>query len=194
MPYFVDVVRWRWRLSGATMWPAFGAAIVVESIMLNELPVWGNGPHHIVPGLLLAMAFNLIVVALLAPMAGMLLRRRRRDLPRVVAADRCGTALIGVLFVALLVGGILNHSDVMRDKRDRIATARAISTFVHNQERDYLPQLERMTVLKLETGFYRGCVPDTDPSEALCIFVNTDQSPAGIKRDPERVPNQLYGR
>jgi hypothetical protein len=190
----MDLTRLRWRLRGAWQWPSFVAATVAEGILLNELPISGNGPGGIVPGLLLATALNLIVVAILAPLTGMLLRRRRRDLPRAIATDYCGTALLGVLLAVLVLAGIVHHSDVMQENRDRVATAAAVSTFVHSQEREYLDRLDAMTILKLETSFYRGCVPDDEPGRALCLFVNTDQTPAGVKRDPETLPNEAYGR
>ena len=45
----------------------------------------------LVGGLLLAGFLNLVVVAVLAPLAGTLLRRSRPDLPAVVAGDYAGT-------------------------------------------------------------------------------------------------------
>ena len=44
-------------------------------------------------------------------------------------------------------------------------------------------------VLQEETDLYRICVYGTDPLP-LCVYVNTDQVPAGVKRDPSRVPNR----
>ncbi|MEA2171183.1 MAG: hypothetical protein QOF76_4483 [Solirubrobacteraceae bacterium] len=190
----MDVTRLRWRLRGAWQWPAFVAATVAEGVLLNSLPVWGTGAGGLVPGLLLAMAFNLIAVAAFAPLAALLVRRRRPDVPRAIAKDYCGAAFVGVLLVALLAGGIAHRSTVREDTRARAATARALSVYVHNQERTYLARLDQMTVLKIDTAFYRGCVPGRDPGRALCLFVNTDQSPAGVKRDPEQIPNYLYGR
>ena len=59
--------------------------------------MWGSGPHGVLPGVLIAGFANLAVVALLAPAAGRLLRRRRADLPRAIAADYAGTALLALL-------------------------------------------------------------------------------------------------
>jgi hypothetical protein len=190
----MSLTRLKWRLRGAWQWPAFMVAIVIEGVLLQALPVWGNGPGDLFAGMLLAAAFNLIIVAILAPLASLLLRRRRPDLPRAIASDYCGAMLIAVLLGCLIVGGIVHHSAVSADKRDRVATARAISTYVHHQERDYLGRLGAMTIIKLEPDFYRGCVPASDPGKAMCLFVNTDQSPAGVKRDPETVPNEQYRR
>src|SRR3954453_12970487 len=77
-----DLPRLRWRLRGAWQWPTFGLLTLAEAILLNRLPVWGNGPGGFFPGLLLAGCLNLIVVAVLAPLVARLVRPRPRDLPR----------------------------------------------------------------------------------------------------------------
>ena len=191
----VDLTRLRWRLDGASMWPVFVVATIAEGFMLNALPVSGtDGPGGLIGALLLATAFNLLVVSALAPLAGMVLRRRRRDLPRAIAADYCGTVGIVLLFAVLLAAGLANRSQVQRDERDRAAAFRATSAYVHSQEREYRDHLRSTTTLRVEAGMYRACVPGTDPERPLCVFVNTDQSPPGVTRDPERVPNALWRR
>src|SRR4051812_11035160 len=102
----VDWTRLRWRMRGAWQWPAFIALTVAEAVLLDVLPVWGDGVGGFVPGLLLAGSLNLVVVALVAPLVGMALRRRRRDLPRTIASDYAGTVLLGLLFAGLVAGGL----------------------------------------------------------------------------------------
>jgi len=104
----VEWTRLRWRLRGATMWPVFVVLTLVEGVLFDALPFSGDGPDGIVPGLLLATALNLVVVAVLAPLAGALLRRRRPDLPRPIAADHCGTGLLAALFAGLVLAGAAN--------------------------------------------------------------------------------------
>ncbi|MEA2123432.1 MAG: hypothetical protein QOI80_214 [Solirubrobacteraceae bacterium] len=173
------------------MWPAFIVATVAEAILFDALPFTGDGPGGIVPSLLLAAAFNLVVVAALAPLAGFALRRRRRDLPRAIATDVTGTVLVAVLFVVLLTAGIVHHGALARDDRDRAAAYAATATYVHNQARDYLAQIEAMDALKVEEGMWRTCVGTARP---LCLFVNVDQSPPGVSRDHDRIPNALWRR
>jgi hypothetical protein len=84
--------RLHWRLRGAWQWPAFTLAVAAETVLLDALPVWGDGPGGFWGGLLLAGCLNLIVVAVLAPLAGRLLRLRRPDLPRLIATDYAGAA------------------------------------------------------------------------------------------------------
>jgi len=51
-----------------------------------------------------------------------------------------------------------------------------------------------MNAVRVEVGMYRTCVPGEDPERPLCLFVETDQSPPGVTRDPERIPNALWRR
>ena len=186
--------RLRWRLRGATMWPAFVVLTLVEGVLFDALPFSGDGPDHIVGSLLLATGLNLVVVAALAPMAAMLLRRRRPDLPQPIAADVTGTVLLTALFASLVIAGFVNRSSVQRDNRDRSASYQATFDYVHAQEPEYVPTLEAMDAVRVEVGMFRTCVPGDDPERPLCLFVNTDQSPPGVTRDPNQVPNFLFQR
>jgi hypothetical protein len=173
------------------MWPTFIAATVAEGIMLDRLPIVGDGPDGFVPAALLGAGFNLVVVAVLAPAAGALLRRRRRDLPRPIAADYCGTVLLVLLFAVLLAAGLVHHGALARDARDRARSLTATSVYVHNQARAYLPGLGAMDAVKVEDGMWRTCVAGERP---LCLFVDTSQSPPGVTRDGDRIPNALWQR
>lgn len=169
------------------MWPAFALLTIVECFLFGALPFSGDGPDGWVGALLLAAGLNLVVVAALAPLGGMLLRRRRADLPRPIASDMSGTVLLAVLFGALVIAGLVNRSAVQADERARAASYAATSDYVHAQEPDYVEFLGGADIIRLETDVYRSCVPG--PELPLCLFVNTDQSPPGITRDPDRTPN-----
>jgi putative copper export protein len=184
--------RWRWRRRGAWLGPTFVAAVLVEGVLLNELPVWGDGPESLFGGLLLAGCLNLIVVAVIAPLAGMALRRRRRDLPRQIAADYAGTVLVGVLFAALLAGGLGHRAALRADREARAVGAFAVARFVRAQEPELAPHLSGMDIMRVEDGMYRTCVPGTDPDRPLCLFVRTDQDPPSVTRDRDREPNSTY--
>src|SRR5213592_3320284 len=85
--------RLRWRTTGATQWPAFVLFTVIDGVLLQERPIAGDAPG-LFPALLFAGFFNLLLVAVGAPLAGRLLRRRRPDMPAVVASDVAGTGLL----------------------------------------------------------------------------------------------------
>src|SRR5919205_641722 len=90
--------RLRWRLRGATLWPAFGAGILIDGVLLRYLPIAGDGKDAKLFGaLLLATFFNLVTVAVLAPLAAgpprrgpIYARTRRRSSARISARSARG--------------------------------------------------------------------------------------------------------
>jgi hypothetical protein len=188
----VEWTRLRWRMRGAWQWPAFLLLTVVEAVLLNVLPVWGEGPGGFWGGLLIAGCLNLIVVALLAPLAGLLVRRRRRDLPRAIASDYAGTALLACLLVAFVAGGLSHRSTLAHDRAARTAAIFGAAHFVRLQAPAYRRGISRMDTVRVEDDMYRACVVGRDPDRPLCVFVRTDQSPPGITRDPDRAPKSAY--
>src|SRR4051794_33586690 len=96
--------RLRWRLRGAWLWPAFVVVTLLEIPLLHWLPLAGERTSAI-GALLLAGTLNLIAVALLGGLGGIALRRRRRDLPKVVADDYAGTAALALVAAVFVVVG-----------------------------------------------------------------------------------------
>jgi hypothetical protein len=186
------LIRMRWRLRGAWQWPVFGALTCGEAVLLNAAPVWGAGPGGFVGGLLLAASLNLVVVAVLAPLAGRLLRRRRPDLPRAIATDYAGTVLLVLLLAGFVAGGISHDPAVSHDEWARAAQAYAVANYVHAQEPSFRAGLERMDSMRLEPDMFRSCVPGPVRRRSLCLFVRTDQSPPGVTLDPNPAPNDTY--
>ena len=181
--------RLRWRLRGAWMWPAFAGLTVFDGLLLHARPIAGDR-IGVVPGLLLACLFNLVAVAVLAPMLGALVRRRwRSDLPRVVAHDYAGTALLGAVAVAVLVAGLVHRPAVDASRAEFHAQSMAVRAYVVAQAPAYAHRLDAATTLRLEADLYRTCVPGA-AGRRLCLMVNTDQSPPGVRRDPSAEPNE----
>ena len=184
--------RLRWRLAGAWMWPAFAVLTVADGVVLALLPFYGDGPGGFVPALLLAGFLNLLAVAVLAPLAGRALRRRRPDLPRLVAADYAGAWLLGVIAALLLTGGLIHRPAVAAADDDERAVAGAVHDYVLAQAPEYRAGLGAVDAMRLEPDYYRACVPSADPRRWLCLFVSTDQRPPGLTRDPDQAPNAVY--
>jgi hypothetical protein len=184
--------RLRWRLRGATLWPAFYVAIVVDAVLLHVLPIAGDGAPGVVPAVLLAAFFNLLVVAAGAPLAGMWLRRRRPALPRMIADDRAGTALLAVVAVVLAGLGVL-HRPALNAARDAFGEqAAAVRAWVATQAPPaYRANVNRADTWKQGPNLYRTCVPGPDPRRALCLIVFTDQHPPAVQRDPDQRPNSV---
>lgn len=191
----VWVSRLRWRIRGAWLWPCFALLTLVDGLLLHRLPPYGDGPGTYVGAVLLAGFANLFVVAVLAPLAGRRLRRRRGDLPRVVADDYAGTALVALLAVGLVIGGILHRPARAAERQDEAAVVAGVHDYVSlRAPAEYRSRLAQLDVMRLEEDTYRSCVPGPDPRRWFCMFVDTRQRPAGITRDPDEAPNAVYQR
>ena len=142
--------------------------------------------------MLLAGFANLIVVATLAPLAGARLRRRRPDLPRPVADNYAGTALLCAIAAAIVGLGLVHRPSVLGRPGDRGAMLGAVHDYVVAQAPAYRAGIGAAEAVRLEEDFYRACVPGPDPKRWLCLFVSTDQRPAGVTLDHDRAPNATY--
>jgi hypothetical protein len=184
--------RVRWRMRGAWLWPSFVALTLADGILLTRLPFYGDGPGGVVPGVLLAGFANLFCVAVLAPLVGRRLRRRRPDLPKLIADDYAGTALVCLLAAGLLAAGLLHRPAVREEQADRRAQFAAVQVYVRTQAPEYRPGLALADAMRLQSDLYRTCVPGPDPRRWLCLFVETHQHPAGLSLDSDRAPNDAY--
>jgi hypothetical protein len=180
--------RLRWRLRGAWQWPAFAALTVVDAALAAWLPWTGEGADAI--GAFLFAAFvNLIAIAVLAPFLGMALRRRRRDLPFMIARDYAATGLLVAIGVVLVAGGILHRSALQAQRADEHAVFAAVHNYLAHQQPQLVGSIGTLDMRQLEPESYRACVFPAHERLPVCFFVNTDQSPAGITRDPARSVN-----
>jgi hypothetical protein len=184
--------RLRWRMRGAWQWPAFAVLTVADAVLIARLPFRGDGADAL-GAVLLAGFFNLFVVGVAAPLCGLLVRRARPDLPSVVARDYAGTALLALVTCALLAGGLAHRSGVVEENADRTAVMMGVHDYVLSQAPAFQGGLRSPDIVKLEPDRYRACVYGS-ARLPLCLFVNTDQRPAGIRRDPSREPNTGLGQ
>lgn len=183
--------RLRWRLAGATQWPVFVVVMVLDALLLARLPIAGDRGLGLVPALLLAGALNLGLIAVAAPMAGLLLRRRDPALPRVVADDRAGTALLATGVLALACAGAAHHPAVRAAGGDLDAQAAAARAYaaVHAPPR-FQAGIGRLDSWKQGEDLYRSCVGGPDPRRAYCMVVRTDVRPPSVVEDPDQRPNE----
>jgi hypothetical protein len=184
--------RLRWRLRGATMWPAFVAAVIVDALLLHELPIAGDSAPEPFGAVLLAFFFNLVAVAVGAPLAGRMLRRRRPALPKVVADDRAGTIVLGALCAGLVALGLAHRPAMRAGERAFADQAVAARRFVLlRAPAAFRGNLDHMDTWQPGPDLYRTCVPGPDPRRSFCVIVNTDQHPPGVTRDPNQSPNSV---
>ena len=181
--------RLRWRLRGAWQWPAFLALTVVDAVLLVLLPPYDGAPEHLFPGVVLAGSVNLVALVLLAPPLGRALRRRRPDLPRMVASNYAGAALVAALTAGLVAGGLAHRSAAHAEVGREQAVAAAVHAYVIEQAPEHRDALGAIDVIRIDRDYYRACIPGDDARHWLCLFVSTDQHPPGITRDTEEVSN-----
>ncbi len=186
--------RLRWRLRGAWQWPAFIALTLFDGVVLTVLPPYEGGPPNVFPGVLLAAFVNLLAVAVVAPLLGLALRRRRPDLPRFIASDYAGTWLLLAITAAFVTGGLAHRSEARAESARENAVARAMHDYVVSSAREYAAGLSHIDAIKLEPDRYRTCIPGRDERHALCLFVATDQHPPGVTRDTSQEPNSIFRR
>jgi hypothetical protein len=187
--------RLRWRMRGAWLWPTFAALTVVDGLLLELLPPYGSGPGGLVPAILLAGFANLLIVAVAGPLVGrLLLRRRRPDLPKPIADDYAGTALMCALLAFLVVAGLAHRPAVASGERDRRAVFAAVHDYVRAHAPGYAGVLSAGDALRLDEDYYRACLPSGDVRRALCMFVDTRSEPALVREDTDRTPNRDWRR
>ncbi len=184
--------RWRWRMRGATMWPTFAVCVVGELIVLQLLPLSGDRSDP-VDAFVVVGFLNLVVVAVLGPLAATLLRRRRADLPRVVARDYAGTALLAALALMLLGLGLAHRPAALREQRAYQAQSDALRMYVaHQAPAAYRSNVGRADSVRIDGALYRTCVPSSDLQQALCLYIDTSESPPGVRLDSNRAPNWRF--
>jgi hypothetical protein len=168
------LVRMRWRRRGAWLWPAFVAATIIDALIGHALPPVGD-TQKLFGAALVACFLNLLGIVLLSrPVAG-LVRRRRRDLPWIVARDYGGTAVILAITAALLSAGLINHSTVLghrQAKRDAIVRAQA---FIGDRApAEFRSNVTLVDVYAIEPGnMYRVCIPSHASQRSFCVVVKT---------------------
>ena len=186
-------LRWRWR--GALLWPLFVLLTIADAILLGQLPLAGESGTRFVPALLLAGFFNLLVVAVIGPLASLPLRKRRPDLPGFVAQDYTGSAGLFCVTLALLAGGLIHRPRMNEARDDLVAQLAAARDYVGRRApAEFRAHPERATTLKLGDELFRTCVPGPDPKRWFCVFVRTDTSPPGIQVDENRESNESLNR
>jgi len=192
----VEPVWWprlRWRMRGAWQWPAFAVLTLVDAVLLTRLPFYGeDGPGSLFAGILVAGFANLLVVAVVGPLVGLRLRRRRPDLPKLIAADYAGTAVLALICMGFAAAGLIHRPAVSAERAEVAAVAASTHDYVVSEAPAYRGGLASIDAMRVEEDLYRSCVPGPDPQRWLCLFVTTDQRPPGVTEDPDRAPNAVY--
>lgn len=184
--------RLRWKLRGAQLWPAFVLVTVLEMALLHWQPLAGEDTS-LLGGLLLAGCLNIIAVALVGGLGGVALRRRRRDLPKVVADNYAGMAALGAVAIVFVAVGLAHRPEIADEHAELAEQTRAVQRWVQaNGDAFTRAHAGGATTLRVDDSLYRTCLPGTDERRWLCLVVDTSQSPARVTRDPNRESNASW--
>lgn len=166
------LARLRWRRRGAWMWPTFVVVTGLDGVILHARPMAGDG-QGVIGGIVIAMVSNVIAILLLSRPFGALVRRRRTDMPRVVARDYGGTAGLGLITLIMLAAGLAHHAtlaDQQHTLREAIVRAEAfIGDRAPAPFRAMAGHTDTYTILAGQ--IYRTCVPDRTLTRTYCVIV-----------------------
>lgn len=167
------LVRLRWRLRGAWLWPSFLVLSVADAVIIHSLPPAGQSAS-LIGGLLLGASLSLLGISLLGGVVGALVRRLRPDMPRIVARNYAGALIALAVTGAFLAAGIVHRPAIA-------STQRAVDEAVARAE-DYIgmhaPAAFQHDLRVLETDpleapqIYRICVSDLTHAHYYCVTVN----------------------
>lgn len=181
--------RLRWRLSGAWLWPTFVVATLLEMALLHWLPMVGDGSGWIA-SLLLAGSLNVLAIVTLGGLGAIVLRRRRRDLPKVVADDYAGLAALGVVGLAFLAAGLVHRPTLVAEKEAFARQSVAVRLWVDANGDDFArAHVDAADSVQVDRDLYRTCVPGPTPKRWLCLIIDTSHQPPRVKRDRSRESN-----
>jgi hypothetical protein len=184
--------RLRWRLRGALLWPAFALVTLLEIPLLHWLPLAGRRTG-VPAALLLAGTLNLIAVAVLGGLGGRAIRRRRPDLPKVVADDYAGTTALALLAVVFVAVGLAHRPEIAAERAAFGEQSLAVHRWVEAHGDAFSrAHVDAATTLRVDAGLYRTCVPGRDPRRWLCLIVDTAPSPPVVRRDPDHESNASW--
>jgi hypothetical protein len=190
--------RLRWRLRGATMWPAFVVLTLLDGVVLHLLPPVRTGVD-LIPGILIATFANLFLVGAAAPFLAGRMRARRPGPPapeqaaREVLVDRFGTALLAAGTLGVLAAGLATRPLVVSETEDTDANARAIREYVlAHGDQELRRNLDTANTVRLSEDYFRTCIARDDRRHNFCVFVDTSKRPVGITRDSSAEPNSAF--
>ncbi len=165
-------MRLRWRLRGAWLWPSFILLTLADAIIGHALPPIGDA-QSLASAWLVSLWAMLIAVIVLAPALGLLIRRHRVDMPRVVARNYGGTVAVYATSAALLAAGLIHHSSLIASRDAlRVANSRAREWIAVHAPVAFRHDLETLDTYAIQPGsIYRACVFDLG-GQTYCVVVS----------------------
>jgi hypothetical protein len=162
--------RWRWR--GAWLWPTFVVAALLDGVIATIRPFVG-ARQSVAGGLLAGLILNLLAVVLCSRGFGVLLRRRRGDMPVGVARNYGGTFAVALVSAGLLAVGLVRHEGIVDNQHAlRDAVVRAVAFIGDHAPQTFRANAQRADTFTIQAGaIYRACAPSQDGRRSYCVIV-----------------------
>jgi hypothetical protein len=170
------LVRLRWRLSGAWLWPSFFVLTLADAAIVHDLPLSGDA-ESLVGAWLLGAIFSLMGIAFLGGLLGRGVRRLRPDMPKAVARNYAGALITLAVTLALLGGGIAHHGVIVGDRAAlEDAVARAAAYIGDHAPAEFQNNMRSLVTYQVQDRVvYRSCVPNLAGDRQYCVVVNRDE-------------------
>jgi hypothetical protein len=170
------LVRLRWRLRGAWLWPLFVVLTLADGLIHHELPITGDVDGSFAGGALFGLVVNLITIVALAALLGQLVRKVRPDMPTVVANNYAGAFTTIAITAVLLGAGLIHHHVITNDLSDlNDATARAEAYIGAHAPAQFQKDLDRLSTYEVQPPeIYRTCATADSAADPrfYCVVVN----------------------
>ncbi|HEX3975874.1 MAG TPA: hypothetical protein VHW96_06390 [Solirubrobacteraceae bacterium] len=162
--------RWRWR--GALLWPTFIVAAILDGVIASVRPFVGDR-QSLAGGVLAGLVLNLLAVLFCSRGLGLLLRRRRGDMPVGVARNYAGTLAVALVSAGLLAVGLARHEGIVENRQAmRDATVRAVAYIGDHAPQTFRANAQRTDTFTIQAGtVYRACALSQDGKHSYCVIV-----------------------
>ncbi len=189
------LVRIRWRLRGALLWPSFIVLTLIDAAILKALPPAGDS-ISLVGGWLLGVVSSLLAIVLLTAPCGYVVRRLRPDMPKLVARDYAGSLITAVITIVFLSGGLAHRHVVTADRAALAdATARAESYIGARAPVSFQAEARFLdTDVLLAPRLYRICATVATHTRSYCVVVDRSKPFGKSVRPAGSEPNSLFSQ
>ena len=162
--------RWRWR--GALLWPTFVVAAIFDGVIATVRPFVGDR-QSFAGGLLAGLVLNLLAVLFCSRGLGLLLRRRRGDMPVGVARNYGGTFAVALVSAGLLAVGLARHEGIVDNQHAlRDAIVRAVAYIGDHAPQTFRVNAQRTDTFTIQAGaIYRTCALSQDGKRSYCVII-----------------------
>jgi hypothetical protein len=170
------LIRLRWRLRGAWLWPSFVVLTVADALIVHDLPPSGDGAS-LIGGWVLGAILTLLGIVILAGPLGRLVRWLRPDMPKVVARNYAGALVTVAITLALLAAGLVHRRAMDADRAAlRDAVARAEAYIGAHAPAEFQGDLRTLVTYEVQVPeIYRVCANDPTHTSYYCVVVNRTQ-------------------